>query len=334
MPAEGLVDPCGQVRTAVSTAVAAIAEWDWPEQWPELVPALIGAVQTKSSADAVQVHGALPAMPPFSVPPRSHASPMLLHLCSLMPAECLPVAQGALRCLSIVAQDLDDMHLPHLLAALLPEMAAIAANRGVYGGDMCRRALQVAGHMLRALGHMSGREQRQARCAAGRRQLPRWMAPPVARFCFSILSCPLSLPVCPSTASLFLYLSPSPSPSAPPFLHATPFSSHPRDDATPHVAVLLGAVVGLLQAPLDSSADGDGFATRMEALRVAVAVVPLFASKAPASEAMPHLMGACRDLFLRVCPIYEAELVKGDGEGGELVERGRRWGGGEQDKGP
>jgi len=123
---EGLADASSRVRTAVATAVAAIAEWDWPEQWPELMPALIGVIQSKPDASAVQ---------------------------------------GAVGCLSVVCEDLDDVALPQLMAALLPEMTGIAGGGGGHADATRREALVVTTHMLRTLGHMGGREQRELRDA-------------------------------------------------------------------------------------------------------------------------------------------------------------------------
>ena len=52
----GLKEEVSKVRSSVAYAVAAIAQWDWPEEWPELFQILVEAL---TSTDPVAVHGAM-----------------------------------------------------------------------------------------------------------------------------------------------------------------------------------------------------------------------------------------------------------------------------------
>ncbi|XP_049847541.1 importin-9 isoform X3 [Schistocerca gregaria] len=59
---EGLKEPCSKVHGAVAYAVAAIAQWDWPEKWPELFELLISYL----SGDDWAVHGAMKVLNEFA----------------------------------------------------------------------------------------------------------------------------------------------------------------------------------------------------------------------------------------------------------------------------
>lgn len=44
-----LDDSHGKIRTAVSMAVASIAQYDWPEDWPELLPFLLKLISGENN---------------------------------------------------------------------------------------------------------------------------------------------------------------------------------------------------------------------------------------------------------------------------------------------
>jgi hypothetical protein len=44
-----LADPERKVRTAVSMAISAIAEFDFPQDWPGLLEVLVGVIKDKSN---------------------------------------------------------------------------------------------------------------------------------------------------------------------------------------------------------------------------------------------------------------------------------------------
>ena len=133
-----------RVRTAVCATIAAIVERDWPEAWPEFVPHVTHVLQSRPSPAAVE---------------------------------------GAARCLAIVSEDLDDLHLPQLMRALLPDLlsltaagAEVACGEGGGGGGgggppsvnhptptASAHALAAAGNMMRTLSHMIGKDQRSLR---------------------------------------------------------------------------------------------------------------------------------------------------------------------------
>jgi hypothetical protein len=106
----GLGDVSSAVRTAVSMAIAAVIESsvDLDSSWPGLLEGLVAAVRARTS-EHLGEHV-------WQVPAASHASPAhghpvgpphLLELCM----RCCAV-HGALRCLSLIASDIDERQLP------------------------------------------------------------------------------------------------------------------------------------------------------------------------------------------------------------------------------
>ena len=119
----GLSDPIGKIRTACGMAIATVCTWDWPHAWPALTGLLIGALRDRASEDAVN---------------------------------------GALRCLAMIAGDLEETQVAETVPVLFPELLALvdapAASLGVK-----RRALAVMHGVLVTLGMMSGARQRAVR---------------------------------------------------------------------------------------------------------------------------------------------------------------------------
>jgi hypothetical protein len=157
---QGLSDPASKVRTAVGVAVAAIAAHDWPQHWPELLPGLVGAVANR------------------------RADPVL--------------AGGALRCLCLLAEDLDEEQKPELARLLADDLRAIvesgtaaaaalsAAAQGaavppppadaLAAVPLRRPALAVWRHLLTGLGTLAGAQHARAVRDLLAPSLPAWTA--------------------------------------------------------------------------------------------------------------------------------------------------------------
>ena len=119
----GLSDPTGKIRTACGMAIATICTWDWPHAWPALTGLLIGALRDRASEDAVT---------------------------------------GALRCLAMIAGDLEETQVPETVPVLFPELLALVDAPDASPG-VKRRALAVMHSVLMTLGMMSGARQRAVR---------------------------------------------------------------------------------------------------------------------------------------------------------------------------
>ena len=121
----GLSDPIPKIRTATGMAIATICAWDWPHQWPALTGILLGAIRERRSEDEVV---------------------------------------GALRCLAMIAGDMEESQVPEVVPFLFPELLSIvAADAATYGLALKRRALAVLHSCLLTLGMMSGAKQRAVR---------------------------------------------------------------------------------------------------------------------------------------------------------------------------
>ena len=90
----GLTDPAPRIRTAVSMAIASVAQWDWPDEWPDLMRHLIGPLEASCSSSS------------------SSSS-------SSSADESVAVA-GVLRCLELCAPELQEEHLTEALRSLMP----------------------------------------------------------------------------------------------------------------------------------------------------------------------------------------------------------------------
>lgn len=110
-------DPHRKICTAISMAVASIAQHDWPEDWPDLLPILLKMINDQSNMDAVH---------------------------------------GALRCLALLSADLDDKMVPKLLPALFPSLYGIVSDPQVYDNSLRTKALEIVYSCISVLGVMSG----------------------------------------------------------------------------------------------------------------------------------------------------------------------------------
>uniref|UniRef100_A0A0E0LAD0 Importin-7/11-like TPR repeats domain-containing protein n=1 Tax=Oryza punctata TaxID=4537 RepID=A0A0E0LAD0_ORYPU len=84
-----LDDSHGKIRTAIGMAVAAIGQQDWPEDWPELLPYLLKLISDQTNGYGVR---------------------------------------GALRCLALLSDDLDDTCIPKLVPELFPSLYSIISS--------------------------------------------------------------------------------------------------------------------------------------------------------------------------------------------------------------
>lgn len=44
----GLRDPDSKIRTAIAMAIAAVANWDWPQEWPGLLEHIVSSIKQGS----------------------------------------------------------------------------------------------------------------------------------------------------------------------------------------------------------------------------------------------------------------------------------------------
>ncbi|THU58040.1 hypothetical protein C4D60_Mb03t09960 [Musa balbisiana] len=112
-----LDDSHGKIRTAVSMAVASIAQYDWPEDWPELLPFLLKLISGENNINGVH---------------------------------------GSLRCLALLSDDLDDTLVPKLVPSLFPYLHTIISSSHLYEKSLRAKALSVVHSCVSVLGTMSG----------------------------------------------------------------------------------------------------------------------------------------------------------------------------------
>lgn len=133
---QGLADPLPKIRTGISMAIAAIAKWDLPDAWPELLNMLMTAVTTKESQILVD---------------------------------------GGVRCLSLLADELDEEQVMQAVPVLLPELLTIVTNNEQYRPELQRRALVILHSIINMLSNLSGQELKQVHSLLAP-MLPPWFA--------------------------------------------------------------------------------------------------------------------------------------------------------------
>ncbi len=99
----GLKDPSRLMRTAFGMCVATIAQRDWPEQWPDLFDHLVAAINS------------------------GHATHVL----------------GAVRCMSLFCDFLDDLMVPKLAPSLFPALSRVFSDDTTFGPETRRYACTV-----------------------------------------------------------------------------------------------------------------------------------------------------------------------------------------------
>ncbi|KAL2542771.1 ARM repeat superfamily protein [Abeliophyllum distichum] len=112
-----LDDPYRKICTAVSVAVASIAQYDWPDNWPELMPFLISLIHDQTKKNAVH---------------------------------------GALRCLALLSSDMDDKLVPKIVPVLFPCLHAIVSSPHNYDKYLRSKAVSIVYNCTSMLGVMSG----------------------------------------------------------------------------------------------------------------------------------------------------------------------------------
>ncbi|WVZ81580.1 hypothetical protein U9M48_028936 [Paspalum notatum var. saurae] len=117
-----LDDSNGKIRTAISMAVAAIGQHDWPEDWPELLPLLLKLISDQNNGNGVR---------------------------------------GALRCLALLSDDLDDTCVPKLVPELFPSLYKIISSPHLYENILRAKALAIVHSCISMLGSMSGVYKRE-----------------------------------------------------------------------------------------------------------------------------------------------------------------------------
>ncbi|MQL84216.1 hypothetical protein Taro_016714 [Colocasia esculenta] len=112
-----LDDPQGKIRTAIGMAMASIAHYDWPDDWPDLLPFLLKLISDESNIGGVR---------------------------------------GALRCLALLSDDLDDTVVPKLVPILFPQLHRIVSSPNCYEKALRDKALSIVHSCISVLGSMSG----------------------------------------------------------------------------------------------------------------------------------------------------------------------------------
>lgn len=112
-----LDDPHGKICTAVGMAIASIAHYDWPEDWPNLLPLLLKLISDQANMNGVH---------------------------------------GALKCLALISDDLDDKLVPKLVPILFPCLYTIVSSPHIYDGPLRTKALSIVYSCTSVLGGMSG----------------------------------------------------------------------------------------------------------------------------------------------------------------------------------
>ncbi|EFJ45856.1 hypothetical protein VOLCADRAFT_105749 [Volvox carteri f. nagariensis] len=121
---QGLSDASSKVRTAVAMCIAAISKTD-PDGWPGLVENLVGAIHAQRAGSTPLVH-------------------------------------GAIRCLSLLSDDIDEQQLPQVARALLPELLPVVSDTsGCTPEDLRSAALSIFHDVIKALAVLGGVYQRQ-----------------------------------------------------------------------------------------------------------------------------------------------------------------------------
>ncbi|GAB4841855.1 hypothetical protein Ancab_039378, partial [Ancistrocladus abbreviatus] len=117
-----LDDPHKKICTAISMAVASIANYDWPEDWPDFLPFLL-----KLITDCTNING----------------------------------VHGALRCLALLSTDMDDKTVPTLVPTLFPCLNSIVSSPQIFNKSLRTKALSIIYSCTSMLGAMSGAYQRE-----------------------------------------------------------------------------------------------------------------------------------------------------------------------------
>ena len=193
-------------------------------------------------------------------------------------------SQGALQCLSVVAEDLDDGHLPDLMAALAPEVAAAVSPESGHATSVRTTALSILCHLLRTLSFMTGKAQRAVRCARADHRVSEAQSASSERARV------------PGSG-----------------IRATRRRDR-RDASMPHTCAVLGHVAALV-GPAPDPDDEDSLHLHTTARRVATLAVPLYLKHPQVHPAAPALLSAAVEgLGALVGPFEITVVLPEDGD--------------------
>ncbi|WIA08198.1 hypothetical protein OEZ85_007649 [Tetradesmus obliquus] len=119
----GLMDPDSKLRTAVAMAIAAVVSWDWPQAWPGIMEFIVNSIKDRKDANLLM---------------------------------------GCLRCLSVIASDLDNEQAPQLVQALSPELCSVVCHPSTPPA-VAATCFSIMAELAGALAALSGTYQRQVR---------------------------------------------------------------------------------------------------------------------------------------------------------------------------
>ncbi|PIA39533.1 hypothetical protein AQUCO_02600173v1 [Aquilegia coerulea] len=112
-----LDDPHAKICTAIGMAVASIAYFDWPEDWAEFLPFLLKLISCQT------------------------------NMCGV---------RGAVKCLNLLSDDLNDKSVPVLVPALFPCLYTIISSPQTYDSNLRTKSLSIVHSCISVLGDMSG----------------------------------------------------------------------------------------------------------------------------------------------------------------------------------
>ncbi|KAF5184289.1 importin-9-like [Thalictrum thalictroides] len=112
-----LDDPHAKICTAISMAVASIALYDWPEDWAEFLPFLLKLISCQT------------------------------NMCGV---------RGAVKCLTLLSDDLNDTSVPILVPVLFPCLYTIISSPQSYDTNLRTKSLSIVHSCISVLGQMSG----------------------------------------------------------------------------------------------------------------------------------------------------------------------------------
>uniref|UniRef100_A0A383VNQ8 Importin N-terminal domain-containing protein n=1 Tax=Tetradesmus obliquus TaxID=3088 RepID=A0A383VNQ8_TETOB len=119
----GLMEPDSKIRTAVAMAIAAVVSWDWPQAWPGIMEFIVNSIKDRKDANLLM---------------------------------------GCLRCLSVIASDLDNEQAPQLVQALSPELCSVVCHPSTPPA-VAATCFSIMAELAGALAALSGTYQRQVR---------------------------------------------------------------------------------------------------------------------------------------------------------------------------
>ena len=162
----GLSDPLAKTRTTSALAIASIAALDWPEHWPELTGTLVAAITERRS--------------------RESGAPWLGSFVGYAGGtDATRAVSGAMRCLSMIADDLDETSLPAVVPVLFPALLSVVQDPSA-GSSLARRALQVVNACLLAVAYLPAAAAGRMRSVVGP-YVPGWLA-----LCAAVVESPLA----------------------------------------------------------------------------------------------------------------------------------------------